>query len=90
MEPLHAGGAYTSNVNRIFDYNTAMWKVKTAMKLSNQTLLCVVYCGQPVDTTAAAKMPMRGGCSKDPLYDILPQLAEGIIDDTMEESNDGC
>jgi len=89
-KPNGDGGLYAHNATPIFDNNTAAGWVKAAKKLSNPTLFCGVYRGQQADGTDGAQMPMRGGRSYLPLDDILPPLAEDMIDDIGEESdNDG-
>jgi len=87
-EPNGDGGPYAPNVNPIFDNNTAAGWVKAAMKLSNPTVLCVVYRGQQADGTDGAQTPMRGGRSYLPPDDILPPPAEDMIVDIREESDD--
>jgi len=79
-EPNGDCSPYTCNVTPIFDNNTAARWVKVLMKLSNPTLVCVVYRGQQADCTADAQMPMRGGRSYLPLDDILLPPAKDIID----------
>jgi len=87
-EPNGDGGPFGRNFTSIFDNNTAAGWVKEAMKLSNSTLFCVVYCGQHADGPAGAQMPMRGGPSYLPLNDILPPPAEDMIDDIGEDMDD--
>jgi len=83
------GGPYARNVTPIFDTNTAAGCVKVAMKLSNPTLVCVVYRGQQADSAAGAQTAMGGGRSYLPLDGIVPPPAEDMIDDIGEESDDG-
>ena len=87
-EPNGDGGPYSLNVTPIFHINAAAGWVKAVMKVSNPTLFCVVYRGQPADTTAGAQIPMRGGRSNLPLDGILPPPAEDVIDNVGEKSDD--
>jgi hypothetical protein len=65
-EPNGDGGPYAHNVTLIFDNNTAGGWVMAAMKLSNPTLFCIVYCGQQADGRDGAQTPMHGGRSYHP------------------------
>jgi hypothetical protein len=58
------------------------------MKLSNPTLILVVYRRQHANGTDGAQTPMRGGRSYVPLDKILPPPAEDMINDIGEESDD--
>jgi len=79
------GGPYACNVTPIFDNTTAAGQVKVAMKSSNPTRCCVIYCGQQADGTAGAEMPIRGGRSNCPLDDILPPPAKNMMDDIGDD-----
>jgi len=56
------------------------------IKLCN--LQCVLYGCQQADGTSGAQTPMRAAGSYFPLDDILPPLAEYMIDDIGEEWDD--
>jgi len=81
------GGPYAPNVTPILHKNTAARWAKAAMKISNPTLFCVVYCGQQADGTDGAQMPVHGGYSYLPLDDFLPPAAKDTIDDIGEVSD---
>ena len=88
-EPNGDGGSHaSSNVTPILDNNTAARWVKTVMKFNNPILFGIVYCGKQADGTAGSQMPMYSGCSYVPVDDILPPVAENMINDIREESDD--
>jgi len=58
------------------------------MKLLNQTLCWVIYCGQQADGTAGSQTPMRGGRIYLPLDQIFPPPAEEMINNIGGESDD--
>jgi len=58
------------------------------MKLDNPTLDCLVYCGQPADSTLGTQMCKGGGLSNHPLDVILHPAAKDMINDIGEGSDD--
>jgi hypothetical protein len=89
LEELNGDGSlYAFNLTPIFNNHTAAGLVKTAMKLSNPTLFCVVYHSQQPNSTDGTQTPMPGVRYYNPLHDILTPPAKDTMDNIVEESDD--
>ena len=81
------GSPRTCYVTPMFDDDTAAGWVKSAMKLYNQTLFCILYRGNISDGTSGAQLPMCGCHSSHHLGDILQPAAENMIDTVRDETD---
>jgi len=76
-EPNGDGSLQSHIVTPFMDNNTAARWVKTAMKLNNAALFCIVCRGKLADCPAGVLMPMHCGRSYHPLHIHPPTSSEG-------------
>jgi len=88
-EPNGDGSLHDYTVIINFDYTTAATWAKVEMKLNNPMLFWMVYGGHHANGTAGTQPPIFGTQSYLPLDDILPLPAEVIINNMLEELDDG-